>query len=865
MTLEVIKELINQRVAEALAAQEANCNIGPIVGSENQYEDEEGDNNGRGNENGNGGGNGNGNGGGNGNGNSGGNGNHGNENRNRMNGGAGGNAPVARVCTYKDFMNYQPRNFSRTKGVVGLARWFKKMENEIRILENELWNLSVKGTDVASYTCRFQELTLLCPRMVPEEEDKIDSNCKKVGQMTRDCKAAVAATTQGGPVSRGKQAANSEAPERAYALGGGEPNQDSNVIMGTFLLNNCYASMLFDSGVYRSFVSIAFSSLIDIAPTTLDYSYAVELAYGRVAESSTILRGCTLNLLNHPFNIDLMPVELGSFDVIIKMDWLLKYHVVIVCDEKVIRIPYGNEVLTIHGDGSDKRSKSKLSIISYTKTQKYIQKGCYVFLAQITKKKAKDKSEEKRLKHVPIVRDFPKVFPEDLLGLPPTWEVEFHIDLVLGAVPVARALYRLAPSEMQELSNQLQELDDKGIIRPSSSPWGALVLFVKKKDGSFRMCVDYLELNKLTVKNRYSLPRINDLFDQLQGSSIYSKIDLRSGYHQLRVQEDGIPRMVFRTRYGHYEFQVMPFGLTNALAVFMDLMNRVCKSYLDKFVIVFIDDILIYSKNKEEHEEHLKLILELLKKEELYIELIKDCASSKTPTKIRQFLGAVLMQKDKVITYASRQIKIHEKNYMTHDLELGAVVFTLKMRRHYLYRTKCIVFTDHKSLQHILDQKKGERGGRCPKPKGRVKPLRVRALMMTIDLNLPSQILNAQAEAMKEENTKEENLNGMNKKFKTRADGTHCIEKYSRETDSMEKLPRQYLKDVVSRHEVPVSIISNRDGRFTSHFWQSLKKALGTQLDMSTAYHPQTDGQSERTIQTMKDMLRACVIDFGKG
>ncbi|GKD43704.1 putative reverse transcriptase domain-containing protein [Tanacetum coccineum] len=220
---------------------------------------------------------------------------------------------------------------------------------------------------------------------------------------------------------------------------------------------------------------------------------------------------------------------------------------------------------------------------------------------------------------------------------------------------------------MKELSNQLKELSDKGFIRPRSSPWGAPILFVKKKDGSFRMCIDYRELNKLMVKNRYPLPRIDDLFDQLQGSSVYSKIDLRSGYHQLRVREEDIPKTAFRTRYGHYEFQVMPFGLTNAPAIFMDLMNRVCKPYLDKFVIVFIDDILIYLKNKQEYIEHLKLILEFLKKAELYakfskcefwipkvqflghminsqgihvdpakIESIKDWASPKSPTRIRK-------------------------------------------------------------------------------------------------------------------------------------------------------------------------------------------------------------------------------------
>ncbi|GJT68854.1 putative reverse transcriptase domain-containing protein [Tanacetum coccineum] len=478
-----------------------------------------------------------------------------------------------------------------------------------------------------------------------------------------------------------------------------------------------------------------------------------------------------------------MPVEHDSFDAIIGMDWLSKYQAVIVCAEEIVHIPWGNETLIIHGDRSNQGNATRLNIISCTKTQKYMQKGFPIFLAHVTAKEVKDKSEKKRLKGVPIVRDFPEVFPEDLPGLPPTRQVEFQIDLVPGVASIARAPYRLAPSERKELSEQLKELSDKGFIRPSSSPWGAPVLFVKKKDGSFRMCIDYRELNKLTVKNRYPLPRIDDLFDQLQGSSVYLKIDLRSGYHQLRVRKEDILKTAFRTRYGHYEFQVMPFGLTNAPAVFMDLMNRVCKPYLDKFVIVFIDDILIYSKNKQEHEEHLKQILELLKKEELYakfskcefwiskvlflghmidsegihvdpakIEAIKDWTSPKSPTEIRQFLGlagyyrrfiegfskiakpmtkltqkkvkfvwgdkqeaafqllkqklcsapiltlpegsedfiaycdtskkglgAVLIQREKVISYASRQLEIHEKNYTTHDLELGAVVFALKI------------------------------------------------------------------------------------------------------------------------------------------------------------------------------------------
>ncbi|GJV24839.1 putative reverse transcriptase domain-containing protein [Tanacetum coccineum] len=424
------------------------------------------------------------------------------------------------------------------------------------------------------------------------------------------------------------------------------------------------------------------------------------------------------------------------------------------------------------------------------------------------------------------------------------------------------------------------------------------------------MCIDYRELNKLTVKNRYPLSRIDDLFDQLQGSSIYSKIDLRSGYHQLRVREQDIPKTAFRTRYGHYEFQVMPFGLTNAHAVFMDFMNRVCKPYLDKFVIVFIADILIYSKDEKEHEEHLKAILELLKKEQLYakfskcefwipkvqflghvidsrgihvdpakIESIKDWASPKTPMEIRQFLGlagyyrrfiegfskiaksmtkltrkgikfdwgekeenafqvikqklcsapilalpkgsedfvvycdashkglgVVLMQREKVIAYASRQLKVHEKNYTTHNLELGSVVFALKIWRHYLYGTRCTVFTEHKSLQHILDQKEFNMRQRrwlellsdydcdiCYHPgkenivadalsrKERIEPLQVRALVMTIDLDLPKRILEAQIEAQKPENLVKEGVGGIirrdipKERLEPRANGTLCL------------------------------------------------------------------------------------------
>ncbi|GKC44957.1 putative reverse transcriptase domain-containing protein, partial [Tanacetum coccineum] len=506
-------------------------------------------------------------------------------------------------------------------------------------------------------------------------------------------------------------------------------------------------------------------------------SYDVELADGKIVGIDTIVRGCTLNFLNYPFNIDLMPVELGSFNVIISMDWLRRCHAVIVCDDKLVRIPYGNETLIFHGNESNNGRESRLTIISCSKAQEYMEKGYQIFLAQISAKKEEDNSD-------------------------------IQIDLIPGAAPVARAPYRLAPSEMKELSEQLQELSEKGFIRPSSSHWGARVLFVKKKDGSFRMCIDYQELNKLTVKNRYPLPRIDDLFDQLKGSSIYLKIDLRSGYHQLRVREQDIPKTAFRTRYGHYEFQVMPFGLTNAPTIFMDLMNRLCKPYLDKFVIVFIDDILIYSKDKKEHEEHLRAILELLKKEKLYAKFSK-C-----------------------------EFWIPKVQFLSHVINSRGI------------------HVDPAKIESIQD---------WASPK---TPMEIRQiLVMTIGLDLPKQILlEAQIEALKPENLEKEDVGGFDIIWvivDQLTKSAHFLP--IRENDPLDKLARLYLNRIVAWHEIPVSIICDRDGRFTSIFWRSFQKALGTNISMSTAYHPETDDQSERTIQTLEDMLRACVIDFGKG
>nr|GEW96716.1 putative reverse transcriptase domain-containing protein [Tanacetum cinerariifolium] len=594
----------------------------------------------------------------------------------------------------------------------------------------------------------------------------------------------------------------------------------------------------------------------------------------------------------------------------------------------------------------------------------------------------------------------------DLPGLPPTRQVEFQINLIPGAAPVAQAPYRLAPSKMKELSDQLQELSDKGFIRPSSSPWGAPVLFVKKNDGSFRMCIDYRELNKLTVKNRYPLSRINDLFDQLQGSSIYSKIDLRSSYHQLRVREEDIPKTAFRTRYGHYEFQVMSFCLTNAPAVFMDLINRVCKPYLDKFVVVFIDDILDYSKNEQEHEEHLKLILDLHKREKLYakfskckfwipkvqflghvidsrcihvdpakIESIKDWASPKTPTEIRQFLSLAgyyrrfiegfskiskpmtkLTQKKVMFDWGAEDFVAY---YDASHKGLGAVLMQREKKELNMRQRRWLELLSDYDCEIRYHPKKADVVADALSMKELIKPLMVRALVMTIGLDLPKQILRAQTEAKNPKNLKKEDVGGMlienskdpekfrKEKLEPRTDGTLCLNnrswfpcygnlralimheshksKYYVHTgfDKMYQDLKQlywwpnikfdiatYVSKcltclrVKSEHQKPSGLLVQPEipqwkwDNITMDFFTKLpkpssgydtiwvivdrltksayflpmreddsmgkltkrafQKALDTRLDISIAYHPKTDGQSERTIQTLEDMLRAC-------
>nr|GEX36671.1 putative reverse transcriptase domain-containing protein [Tanacetum cinerariifolium] len=765
-------------------------------------------------------------------------------------GGSGGNnanqggEPPVRECTYSSFMSISEcakRNkvkftaailqgraltwWNSQVAALGLAvangkSWadmkiIMKEEfcppEEIQRMEVKLWNLSVKDSNIAAYTQRFKELVLLCPKAILSEKKKVEAyirglpesikgettssrpvvlneaennnqgnnnnnwgnyrnnnrhnqnnNRKKgnaralttaqntrgnqtkitlkcnhyglchfdqcppkcnnyggMGHKTKDCQSknmASCANVQSAVVcyeceERGyrsnaclkradRQGGNMRG--QAYIIRDAEHNQGLNVVTGTFLLNNNYATILFDSGVDKSFVDIKFSHLIDIKPVKLNTSYEVELADGKVVSTNTILRGCTLNLLDHLFDIDLMPIE---------------------------------------------------------------------------------------------------------LGLPPPRKVEFRIKLIPGAASITRTPYHLAPSKLKELTDQLKELSEKGFICPSSSPWGAPVLFVKKKNGSFRICIDNQELNKLTVKNWYPLSRIDDLFDQLK-----EKL--------------------------HAKFSKCDFWLE---------------------FVQFIGHVI---DNKGVHVDPIK------------IEAIRSWSTPTTPMEVRQFLGLARYYRrfiegfsliSKPLTKLTQKNKKYEweglKDFVVYcDASLTGFRVVL------MQREKANIIAD------ALSQKERE------------KPLRVRSLVMTVHTNLPEKILNAQTKAMKEENVKAENLGRLIKLiFKIRSDRIRNHQDYfsnlrspsenrltksahfllMKKTDNIEKLAQLYSKEIVCRHGVPVSIILDRDSLFALRFRKTLQEAIGTQLDISIAYHPQTDGQSERMIQKMEGMLRACVIDFG--
>ena len=399
---------------------------------------------------------------------------------------------------------------------------------------------------------------------------------------------------------------------RVYAVTQQDADAAPDVVTGIISILDHDAYTLVDLGAAHSFASRPFLDRFQIETQPLEGRMRVSLPAGDSLFSDIVVRYSRVLIEEQEFPADLVALDMRDFDVVLSMDWLSRHRATLDCYKKEVKLHRPGK-LEVKFRGICRELSS--SMISAMTAQRMLRKGCQGYLAYVVE----TGKEGTLVDEIPIVREF----PDDIVGLPPEREVEFTIDLIPRTEPISIPPYRMAPAELRELKAQLEELLSKGFIRPSISPWGAPLLFVKKKDGSLRLCIDYRKLNKVTIRNQYPLPRIDELFDQLQGSRVYSKIDLRSGYHQLRVQEGDVPKTAFKTRYGHYEFLVMPFGLTNAPAAFMDLMNRVFQPYLDRFVIVFIDDILVYSGSSEEHSEHLRIVLQILRERQLYAKLSK--------------------------------------------------------------------------------------------------------------------------------------------------------------------------------------------------------------------------------------------------
>nr|AAT47081.1 putative polyprotein [Oryza sativa Japonica Group] len=892
-----------------------------------------------------------------------------------------------------------------------------------------------------------------------------------------------------------------------------EAQSAPEVILGTFPVNSTPAVILFDSGATHSFISKRFAGAHGLSLVKLKIPMRVHTPGGGMT-TTHYCPSVTVEIQGSIFPANLILLESKDLDVILGMDWLTRHRGVIDCASRTIKLTNAKgEVVTFQ---SPVPQKPRISLNQAAGEEQEV---------------AVEKTT-KKLEDIPIVREYPEVFPDDLTTMPPKRDIEFRIDLVPGTAPIHKRPYRMGANELAEVKKQVDEQLQKGYIRPSTSPWGAPVIFVEKKDKTKRMCVDYRALNEVTIKNKYPLPRIDDLFDQLKGATVFSKIDLRSGYHQLRIREEDIPKTAFITRYGLFECTVMSFGLTNAPAFFMNLMNKVFMEFLDKFVVVFIDDILIYSKSEEEHEQHLRLVLEKLKEHQLYakfskcdfwlkevqflghivnaqgvavdpanVESVTKWTPPRTVTQVRSFLGlagyyrrfienfskiakpmtqllkkeekfiwsaecnrsfeelkrrlvsapvlilpdqtkdfqvycdasrqglgCVLMQDGKVVSYASRQLRPHEGNYPTHDLELAAVVHALKIWRHYLIGNRCEVYTDHKSLKYIFTQpdlnlrqrrwleliKDYDMGIHYHPGKANVvadalsrkshcNVAWVEELCCEVQrdlghLNLGivehgfvaaleaqptlvEQVRIAQASDPEIAELKKNMRVGKARGFVEDEQGTIwmgerlCVpenkelkdlilteahqtqysihpgstkmyqdlkEKFwwvsmRREiaefvalcdvcqrvkaehqrpagllqplqipewkweeigmdfitglprtssghdsiwvvvdrltkmahfipvhtTYSGKKLAELYLARIMCLHGVPKKIVSDRGSQFTSKFWQKLQEELGTRLNFSTAYHPQTDGQTERVNQILEDMLRACALDFG--
>ncbi|GJS14797.1 putative nucleotidyltransferase, ribonuclease H [Tanacetum coccineum] len=741
------------------------------------------------------------------------------------------------------------------KAAIGMTRVeFKALlaeefcpSKEMEKLESEFWNHTMVGANHAGSTDRFHELAKLVPHL---------SAILKAGILTDE---AVHCDTLTRSSEKRKEVEETS-------------KQDPNVVTGTFSLNDHFATVLFDSGADFSFISTKFAPLLNVKPSIVSHGYVIEVANGKKEEVDKVIRDCKLELGNSLFTIDLIPLGHGSFDMIVGMDWLSKNKAEIVCHEKVVRIPLeGGEILRVQRERTLGGTKTLMST----------------------------KADELELSDILIVRDFTDVFQEDLSGLPPQRQVEFRIDLIPGATPVVKSPYRLAPSKMQELFEQLQELQDKG-------------------------------------------------------ACYFSKIDLRSGYHQLRVHEDDIPKSAFRTRYRHFEFMFMPFGLTNAPTTFMDLVNRVCKPYLDNFVIVFIDDILIYSKTKEDHEE-VHFLGHVVNQNGIHVDPSKIEAKNKKYEWGAEQEEAFQTLKDNLCNAPILSLPDGIEDFVVFcdasNQGLGCVLMQ-RGKRHYLYGMKSVIYTDHKSLQHIFDQKELNMRQRRWIELFSDYECEIRYHPGKANVVADALSRKERSEAFKEENAPAERLHGLDQQMERKEDdslyfmdriwvplvgGVRTIimdeahkTRYSVHpgadkmyhdlrdmywwsgmkmdiatyvskclTCSKVKAEHQRPSGLLQQPEIPkwkwdnitmdfiTKLPRSKSGHDTiwvvvdrltksTHFLAThedynMEKLARLYIDEIvarhgvpvTAYHPQTDGQSERTIQTLKDMLRACVIDFG--
>jgi len=897
------------------------------------------------------------------------------------------------------------------------------------------------------------------------------------------------------------------------------------------------ATVMIDSGSTGNFINSSFVRACNIS-TSPSKNRIVTLATGANESSSRVVAKAPIVLESYKGNIDLMVLPLAGYDAILGMQWLKYHKASIDCSSNSVHIEHESKQHRLQSSSGTtlKSAKIEKSLSSLSKPKPGVNKqelslyGKSLISAKQLKRRSRHEevflvvvrdtsekhsycinalSSEKQQDLPPeakkLLSEFADVFPEDLpTSLPPRREVDHRIELMPGATPPSRPTYRMSPVELDELKKQLQDLTEHGFIQPSKSPFGAPVLFVKKKDGSMRMCIDYRALNKITIKNKYPLPRVDELLDRLHGAKYFTKIDLRSGYHQVRIYPEDVPKTAFRTRYGHFEFLVLPFGLTNAPATFMHLMHQILRPYLDKFVIAFIDDVLVYSKTLEEHKQHVRAVLEVLRKHKLYaksnkcaffrqeisflghvvsskgvymesdkIKAIQDWPAPKSVQDTRSFLGLAgyyrrfinrfshlaaplseLLHKDKSfkwtaieeqafevlkkaissapvlilpdpklpyvvtadasgfavgatlsqdqgnglqpIAYLSKKMLPAEKNYPVHEQELLAIICALREWRHYLHGSSFRVVTDHNSLKYFQDQphlsarqvrwmeflqqfdfkieyQKGkenvvadalsrradhqlstlsssqwkstdimdqikisyQQDPICkklmtdPKSPYKVKDgllMKEKRIYVPSDPALKTKILheshdvpisghvgvkkttdhilrnftwpNLYAEVKdyvtsclacqtnKPRNTlqmgllqplpipdnrwEQVSMDLITQLPKTKngfdaivvfVDKLSKMVHYAPTSTSVTapQLASLFFKEVVRHHGLPTSIVSDRDARFTSNFWQSLWKQLGTKLAMSTAYHPQTDGQTERANRTLEDMLRAYV------